>query len=67
MDTTKVALSPEEACQAIGVRRSTMNTLLMQGTIKSFKIGRLRRIPAEALRSSIERRLAEQDAGQGDR
>jgi hypothetical protein len=42
MDTTKVALSPEEACQAIGVRRSAMNTLLMQGTIKSFKIGRLK-------------------------
>lgn len=48
-DPTLVALTVEEAARRLGVGRITMYALLASGEIPSIAIGRLRRIPAEAL------------------
>lgn len=48
-DPTLVALTVEEAARRLGVGRTTMYALLASGEIPSVTIGRLRRIPAEAL------------------
>ena len=45
MDQKKLLLSPEETCEAIGVKRSTLFKMLDAGEISSIKVGRLRRIP----------------------
>ncbi|MFE2046513.1 helix-turn-helix domain-containing protein [Streptomyces sp. NPDC059477] len=48
-DTTLVALTVEEAARRLGVGRTTMYALIASGEISSVLIGRLRRVPAEAL------------------
>jgi excisionase family DNA binding protein len=48
-DTTLVALTVEEAARRLGVGRTTMYALIASGEVQSLQIGRLRRIPAEAL------------------
>jgi excisionase family DNA binding protein len=48
-DTTMVALTVEEAARRLGVGRTTMYALVASGQVQSVRIGRLRRIPAEAL------------------
>ena len=65
MDTNKLVLTPDEACEALGVKRSTLHKMLMTGQIPSIKIGKLRRIPAEGLRAYVEQQLAAQGSGQG--
>lgn len=52
-------LSPEQAADALGVRRSTLFTMLSSGEIASIKLGKLRRIPASVVEEYIRRRLAE--------
>ena len=64
MSADKLLLSPDETCDIIGVRRSKLFDLLKRGEIPSIKIGRLRRIPAEGLRTYVERQLAAQGGGQ---
>jgi excisionase family DNA binding protein len=59
----KLVLSPEEACEVLGVKKGTLHKLLMTGQIISFKIGKLRRIPAEGLRTYVEQKVAEQFCG----
>jgi excisionase family DNA binding protein len=66
MGTIKLVLSPEEACEALGVKKSTLHKMLMSGEIKSIKIGKLRRIPADGLRTYVERQIAAQDGGQDE-
>jgi len=56
----KLLLSPEETCNALGVRRSTLFKMLEAGEIPSIKVGRLRRIPVEGLRRYVERQVVEQ-------
>lgn len=62
MTTTSEQLlySPDEAAPLLGVGRSQMFELIARGEIESFKIGRLRKIPREALTAYIERLRAEQ-------
>ncbi|MDT3395804.1 helix-turn-helix domain-containing protein [Streptomyces sp. B1866] len=48
-DPTLVALTVEEAARRLGIGRTTMYALVSSGQIRSVKIGRLRRIPAQAL------------------
>jgi len=48
-DPTLVALTVEEAARRLGVGRTTMYSLLASGEIPSMAIGRLRRVPADAL------------------
>ena len=55
-DTTLVALTVEEAARRLGVGRTTMYALIASGEVSSVRIGRLRRIPAEALSAYIATR-----------
>lgn len=55
-DPTLVALTVEEAARRLGVGRTTMYALLASGEIPSVTIGRLRRIPAEALNEYVAAR-----------
>jgi excisionase family DNA binding protein len=52
-DPTLVALTVEEAARRLSVGRTTMYALLASGEIPSVMIGRLRRIPAEALNEYV--------------
>ena len=49
----------EEAAQLLGIGRSQMFELIARGDVESVKIGRLRRIPADALTTYVERLRAE--------
>ena len=51
-------LTIAEAADRLRVGRCTMQELLLSGEVRSFKIGRLRRIPPEALSEYIENRMA---------
>lgn len=55
-DPTLVALTVEEAARRMSVGRTTMYALLASGEIPSVTIGRLRRIPAEALNDYVAAR-----------
>jgi excisionase family DNA binding protein len=61
----KLLLSPDEACKALSVKRSTLFDLLKTGEIPSIKVGRLRRIPAEWLRVWVQKQVEEQRGEQG--
>ncbi len=45
----RLLLTVQEAADALGVGRSTMYGLILDGVVESVRIGRLRRIPADAL------------------
>ena len=51
----KLLLSPEEAAEVLGVGRSTVYDLMRMRLLPSVKIGRSRRVPAEALRQYVSR------------
>lgn len=55
-DPTLVALTVEEAARRLGIGRTTMYALLASGEIPSVTIGRLRRVPAEALSDYVAAR-----------
>jgi excisionase family DNA binding protein len=54
----KLLHSPEESAALLGVGRSQMFELIARGEIESFKIGRLRKIPREAISDYIDRQRA---------
>lgn len=47
--------SPQESAELLGVSRSQMFELLARGEVESFKIGRLRKVPREAIDAYIKR------------
>jgi excisionase family DNA binding protein len=55
-------LTVEEAAHRLSVGRTTMYALLKDGQINSVRVGRLRRISAEALTAYTNRLTAEQHA-----
>jgi excisionase family DNA binding protein len=55
-------LTVEEAARRLSIGRTTMYALLKDGQLDSVRIGRLRRIPAEALIAYTARLIAEQRA-----
>lgn len=55
-DSTRVALTVEEAARRLGVGRTTMYALVASGEVQSVQIGRLRRVPVQALDSYIAAR-----------
>ncbi len=55
-DPTRVALTVEEAARRLGVGRTTMYGLVASGEVPSVTIGRLRRVPAEALKEYVAAR-----------
>jgi excisionase family DNA binding protein len=56
-------LTVEEAARRLSLGRTTVYALLRDGQIRSVRVGRLRRIPAEALDTYTARLIADQDAG----
>lgn len=52
---TRLLLTPEESAETISVSRSKLYELLASGAIESVRIGKSRRIPAEALQAYVER------------
>ena len=49
----RILYSPEEAARALGVGRSMVYELLAAGALASVRVGRLRRIPADALHAYV--------------
>ena len=52
-------LNPAEAAEALGCRRTMIFALISSGDLVSFKLGRLRRVPASAVDAFIATRLAD--------
>ncbi len=50
----RLVYSPAEAAEQLGICRATLYKLLTDGTIPSVKIGRSRRIRAEALTAYLD-------------
>lgn len=59
----KLLLTPEEAAEALGVKRTFLYSLLMSGQLVSIKVGRARRIPVIALQGYVEYLTQTQKAG----
>ena len=55
----RVLLTPEEAAEALHVGRCTVYDLIRTNQLRSFKIGKLRRIPVDALHEYARRMLEE--------
>ncbi len=53
--TDSIVLTVEEAAHRLGVGRTLMYALVKSGDIESIAIGRLRRIPCEALDEFVDR------------
>ena len=45
----RLMLTVEEAAECLGIGRTLMYALITAGDVESVRIGRLRRVPAEAL------------------
>lgn len=58
-------LTAEEAAAQLGVGRTKMFALMSEGEIESVRIGRHRRIPADALTAYVHRLRAEQAVDRG--
>lgn len=55
-----VLVTPEQAAKSLNVSRSVVYELLRAGDLRSVKIGRLRRIPTEALTELVVQLEAEE-------
>lgn len=62
MDDYGDILSPKDVHDILGIGYNKTYELLASGTIKSFRIGRDRKIPKECLKNYINSVLAESDA-----
>jgi excisionase family DNA binding protein len=65
----QILYSVEEAASLLGIGRTFMFHLLVTGEIDSLKIGRLRKIPRDAIDGYVDRLRARQGAaanGPGD-
>jgi excisionase family DNA binding protein len=58
--SSRVLLSVEDAANRLSISRTRLYGLLKTGDIASVRIGRLRRVPAEAIAEFITRLAAEQ-------
>ena len=47
--TEKLLLTPEEAAEALSLGRTKVYQLIGEGTLRSVRIGKCRRVPASAL------------------
>ena len=56
----RVLLRPEEGAEAAGVSRSFFFKLLADGSIRSIKVGRLRRIPLSEIERWVSQQLEQQ-------
>ena len=56
----RLMLTAEQAAERLGIGRTTMFALIKSGEIESVRIGRLRRVPADALTTYTDRLAAQQ-------
>ncbi len=59
---TKLLLTVPEAAAKLGLSRSLFYTLVLEGKVRSVKIGKCRRIPYIALEEYVAHCLTEQKA-----
>jgi excisionase family DNA binding protein len=52
--TVRLLLTVEQAAQRLGIGRTLMYALVKDGNVESVQIGRLRRIPADALARYVD-------------
>ncbi|MDO8106400.1 helix-turn-helix domain-containing protein [Isoptericola sp. b441] len=60
IETPRVMLSVTDAAACLSIGRTTMYELIHSGAIETVHIGRLRRVPADALTQFVERCRREQ-------
>lgn len=65
-DQPRVLLTAEEAAERLAVGRTAVYALLKSGQLESVRIGRLRRIPAEAVENYVQRLIANQTTGEDE-
>jgi len=53
-NTVRLLLTVEQAAQRLGIGRTLMYALVRDGDVESVQIGRLRRIPADALARYVD-------------
>lgn len=58
--TIRVLLSVEDAAERLALSRTRLYALIKTGDIVSVRVGRLRRVPADALTDFTARLIAEQ-------
>lgn len=58
-----LVLTIEEAAKRLSIGRTMMYQLLKDGEVRSVRIGRLHRIPAECLSEYVSKLLADDDSG----
>ncbi|MDQ4033099.1 MAG: helix-turn-helix domain-containing protein [Actinomycetota bacterium] len=58
----RVLLTPMEAAEALCIGRTKVYDLIRNGDLISVKIGKLRRVPVDAVREYARRQLAEVSA-----
>ena len=51
----RLVLTVEEAAERLGIGRTMMYALITAGDVESVRIGRLRRVPADALDAFVSR------------
>ncbi|AGP56732.1 excisionase family DNA-binding protein [Streptomyces rapamycinicus] len=61
-DPTLVLLTVEEAARRLRIGRTTCFALIRAGELESIPVGRLRRVPADALAEYVARCRAQQRA-----
>lgn len=59
---TRILYPTDEVAQQLGVGMTTAKALIKTGELRSVKIGRSRRVPAEALQEYVRRLDAEQNS-----
>lgn len=58
-----LVLTVEEAAQRLGIGRTVMYALVSSGAVESVRIGRLRRVPADALVTFLDELRATRTGG----
>jgi excisionase family DNA binding protein len=58
----RVLLTAEEVADALHIGRCTVYDLIRTGQLQSFKIGKLRRIPVDAVHDYTRRMLDDSDS-----
>ncbi|MFF2215029.1 helix-turn-helix domain-containing protein [Streptomyces antibioticus] len=59
---TRILYPTDEVAEQLGVGLTTAKALIKSGELRSVKIGRARRVPADALREYVQRLDAEQNS-----
>lgn len=54
---TRIILTVEEAADRLGIGRTLMYSLIREGAVESFTIGRLRKVSTEALDAYVHAQL----------